>query len=50
MVVIAAIIGMPIVLMAVTLAVDGVLKRYPRKDDVWQLPKTSSISYAGART
>ncbi|GJD57280.1 hypothetical protein [Methylobacterium dankookense] len=46
---IAAIVGMPIILMAVTLAVDGVLKRYPRKDDIWQLPKVSSVSFADQR-
>jgi hypothetical protein len=44
MIVIAALVGMPVVLMAVTLAADGVLKPYPTKDDVWRLPKVSSLS------
>lgn len=50
MIVIAALVGMPIVLMALTLAVDGVLKQHPSKDDVWKLPKVSSVSLAHQRS
>ena len=44
MIIVAALAGLPIVLMAVTLAADGVLKSHPSKDDVWRLPKVSSLS------
>lgn len=40
---IAGLVGMPILLMAVTLAADAMLKPYPSKDDVWRLPKVSSL-------
>ncbi len=46
MIIIAALVGMPVVLMAVTLAVDAMLKPYPSKDDLWRLPKGSSLSSA----
>ena len=46
---IAAIVGMPIVLMAVTLVAGAVLRKHPTKDDIWQLPKVSSVSLAFQR-
>ena len=47
---VGAMIGVPIVLMAQTLAVDSVLKHHPNKDDLWQLPKVSSVSFTQQRS
>ena len=46
MIAVLALAGMPILLMGVALLSDAVLRRHPRKDDLWQLPKVSSLGAA----
>lgn len=46
MIMIAVLVGMPVVMMVVTLAADAMLRSYPSKDDVWRLPKASSLRAA----
>ncbi|GJD90166.1 hypothetical protein BHAOGJBA_3701 [Methylobacterium hispanicum] len=43
MIIVVALVGMPVALMAVTLAADAMLKAHPSKDDLWRLPKVSSL-------
>ncbi|WP_162559778.1 hypothetical protein [Methylobacterium radiodurans] len=46
MILVGTLVGMPILMMVVTLAADAVLRAHPSKDDVWRLPKVSSLRAA----
>ena len=39
----ATLFGMPCLLMTLSLIIGRRLEAYPGKDDVWQLPKASSL-------